>query len=311
MKERRLPLGVDLGASRIRVTALSMRPGGELRLLGVGTSDVEGDCVASLRIALAALAVRERRCVVAVRASDAPIRCARLPRMSAMERARAARFEASTTIETAERLIVRTIALTDGRSLIAAAPAERVQSLVATARAAGLYPVAVDHEGLVQIRGMNDPVLDVGFERSTLSAWLGPAPVTRTIPGGGEAFTLALAHAYATSRATAEERKKTIGMAGAGGKALADFTGAIESALSELRANEGARIERLKLCGNGARLNGLREALENRVGLPVTNVLLSGMLETGVPTDVERASALDWFTSIAIASRNAGAPLRT
>lgn len=303
MKERPLPLGVDLGAARVRVAALSLRADGVLRLHGVGAAEAGEDLARALGAALTALGNRERRCTMAIRSSEAPLRSLRLPKMTAAERRCAARFEARAMVGGAQgRLITRSLALADGRTLIAVSPVERVRSLVAIARAAGLHPVAVAHESLVHLRAQEDAVLDVGFERSTLHAWAGPAPVTRTLPAGGESFTGALAHAYATSRATAEERKKTVGTTGAAREALVEFAGTIDRVLGELRTVEGARLDRLTLCGNGARLQGLREALERSCGIPVANVAIPGTLETGIPSDVERASVLDWFTAVAIAA---------
>lgn len=300
MKERMLPLGIDLGAERIRVAALASGVNGHVRLLAVGAADVNGDPSEALRLALGQLSTGERRCVASIRTCDARLRSIRFPRMRDAELRRAVRFEGVSLFgESAEERTI-TVRWTSigGETLVAAAPETKVREIVDLLTSCGLRVISVDHEGCILARAGQLPLLDIGRERSTLLALVNGLPFLRTLPLGGGLFTDALARELGTSRQIAEIRKRTIGLGGAANDALDMYVAALRT---ELQTFDRGTLERLFVCGNGARLATLRDRISEGLGVPVKPVDLLALTESELPPEVEHVGAFDWFGAVATA----------
>ncbi len=158
--------------------------------------------------------------------------------------------------------------------------------------------MTVDHEACVLARASQLPLLDIGFERSTLIALASGVPLVRSIALGGAFFTDALARELGTSRQIAEVRKRTIGLSGAANDALEAYIHALGAQLETL---EIGLSQTLFVCGNGARLSALREKIADAFDLRVTPVDLRALIESDLPAEVEQAGAFDWYGAVASA----------
>jgi Tfp pilus assembly PilM family ATPase len=299
-----LPLGIDVGAARTRV-ALAERDADEtVRLIAVATAATGTDPEHAIANAVAQLATRERRCVLALGAPETQLRVVAFPQLSRRERERAARFEAARTIAyPVADAAVRLIALDAERCVLAIAPQRAIEQRIALARAAGLRLVAIDDAALALLRCVPDDtaILDVGSAASVLVVADDPVPRAHVFPTGGATFTEAIGRALGLDAAAAERRKRTIGLAGAGEFACDGFVAALTTALSSARAEARTQIRRLALCGNGSRLIGLASSLEAVLAMPVESLDLGAAVSTTIPPDVVRAAAPDWALAYGLA----------
>ncbi len=310
-----LPLGIDIGTTRVRVAAISVhqrRP----RIRNVVVRDVPAgasssgtipapDVVAEiLRDALGEIEGADGRCVATLSNDVATIKTISLPRMSSFERGKAARFEAARFIdypleESSVRLVPR-----ERRSeyLLGIARTEALRSRVRALRAAGLRPVAVDHEACAWRRAVPDCdcVVDVGKSRSTIVVFADPLADVRTFSLGGEAVTGSIARSLGIGRDAAEQRKRHLGEAGVASGDIAPVVEQIADAVLELRS-AGHVVRRVALAGNGARVDGLATALERATGVPTAMASFPAGTVSPYPADVLRAGAADWLFAYGIA----------
>ena len=293
-----LPLAVDLGTSRVRVAATGRRADGILRMLAVGAAvrEAGSDPSEALRAALREAGTTQRRCILMLRAAEAPLQWIRFPKLTARERSRAAAFEGKAALaELDEPVVVRTIEAPDGRSIVGVVTRAVLQRLIGAARAAGLQPAAVHHAGLVLATAGEEATLDVGTVSATLALRVNGVPLVRVIPIGGESFTSALAREFKIEPHQAEHRKQTIGLGGAGSKEVHGFVAGLEAELQTLAQTEGTRVREIGLCGNGARLRELPLAIEQELGIAARPARIERLLETGLPEAAGRNIAFDWF----------------
>jgi hypothetical protein len=289
VKQRTFPLGVDIGTVRTRIALVERDASGRPSLIAVASRASGDDPARAIAAACEELPARERRCVLALGAPDTMLRTATLPPMRRGERARAARFEAArfATYPIAEA-DVRVVAA-GGRYVIGIARRDAVATRVAAARRAGLRPVAVDDLALALPRAFPyaDALVDVG-EASTLLVIPGdPAPSVRTFPVAGRALTAAVADALGVDELTAERRKHTVGLGGAGEHVRDALVEQLAAAVLEHRTN--------------ARVAGFADALERAVAIPVRlGALQAGVSET-LPADVVRAASPDWGLAYGLA----------
>lgn len=305
MKRRgTLPLGVDIGTLNTRVALVERGVADHPSLIAVASRPTGDDPARAIAEACAELGTRERRCVLALRAPDALLRTVAFPPMRARERMRAARFEAA-----------RFVAYPIGEANVRVAPAERgwyvvgiarydaVGARIAAAKDAGLRAVAVDDAALALGRAFPyaDALVDVGAEATLLVVPDDPIPSVRTFDAGGRALTAAVADALGVDGPTAERRKCTVGLGGAGEHVRDALVEQLASALVEHRASGRADVRTIVLAGNGARLVGFAEALERAVAIPVRlGAFLAGVSET-LPADVVRAASPDWGLAYGLA----------
>ena len=299
-----LPLGVDVGAVRTRVALLERDPSGASRLVAVATRPTGEDPGAAIAAACAELATRERRCVLALGPPDAVVRSAAFPAMRRAERTRAARFEASRFVSyPLHEAAVRVHSAPGERCIVGVARRSALDARVLGAQRARLRPVAVDDCAYALMRALPyaDAIVDVGERATVLVLPNDLLPAVHVFPAGGRAFTDAVAASLGVDEATAEQRKRTVGLAGAGEHARDALIEQLATALIEHRATARTEPRAIALAGNGARLAGLAEALERAVAIPVRLGALPDDVSCGLPSDVVRAASPDWALAYGLA----------
>jgi type IV pilus assembly protein PilM len=312
---RSLPLGVDLGSTRMRI-ALCEGNGAEVRLQAVSSREVSSEAYDDASIAaalleemLGELRTRERRCVTAVGAPDAVVRAFTFPKMTWGERLRAARFEASRFVPAlvpGDGVTVRVHAAQREHQtyFIGAARSDVIARRVALMRNARLRVVGVDYDALALARLIAgvDAIFDIGCDRSTLHVSREPGG-SYCVAAGGASVTHGIARDLAIDYATAERRKRILGATGAGANERDELVRVLGDAIVQARTRSA--VERIALVGNGAKLPGLAEGIEARTGTSV-DIPVAPMLESGeYPHDVLRAAAPDWTLAAALASWSA------
>ena len=310
VKIRSLPLGVDIGKTRIRVAAAIRTSSGAPEVVGVASSEMPEDgefAAAVLEDLRRELGTRERRCVLSLPASGGVLRVVRFPEMSDSEWRNAARFESErfapwNTKEIATVVRAHWINVRDGLVAIGVAREDALRSRVTCACRAGLSVSGVDHDACAMRRAFPfaDAVLDVGCESSSLHVFSASGPISVTIPAGGSLVTAGICRDLGIDSTAAERRKRILGTAGAGEAARDAFVARVDAAVTEVR--EHNPIRRLAMTGNGARLPGLAEALEATTGAMV-DVPVSDLLRVpAYPDDVARSAAPDWTLAASLAA---------
>ena len=298
------PLGVDVGAVRTRVALVERDTSGALRLVAVATRPTGADPGTAIAAAYAELATRERRCVLALGPPDAVVRSAAFPAMRRAERARAARFEASRFVAyPLHEAAVRVHAGIGERCIVGIARQSALDARVLAAKRARLRPVAVDDSAFALMRAFPyaDAIVDIGERATVLVLQNDLLPVVQLFPAGGRTFTDAVVASLGVDDLTAEQRKRTVGLAGAGDHARDTLVEQLATALIEHRATARTEPRAIALAGNGARLAGLAEALERAVAIPVRLGALPDDVSRTLPSDVVRAASPDWALAYGLA----------
>jgi type IV pilus assembly protein PilM len=304
-----LALGVDVGRTRTRIALLERDAGGRARLAAVATRPSGEDASRAIAEAWTELGTRERRCILALDVTDAEFRSARFPAMSARERRRAARFEAARFISYPLDDAVVRVAGGAGDCVISVAKRDALEARIGVARRAGLRPLAVDDTAFALLRAFPyaDAIVDVGSVATTLILPDEPVPVRRSLEIGGHAFTVAIAASLGIDEASAEGRKRTVGLAGAGEFVRDALVEHIATVLVERRASGRGALRAIALAGNGARLAGLQDALERALAIPVRLAALASDASDALPGDVVRAASPDWGLAYGLALWEAAA----
>ncbi len=304
MKARVLPLGVDIGATRIRVAA-SQRSTDGVALRGVAVRDVydghEREDLADdhlsglLADAVDELGVRERRVVAGVGLPDAFLRSVDFPKMTAVERRRAAQFEAQRLVPLEPDQIIVRVADGEAPTVLGVARRESIARRAAIIRKAGLIPIAIDNEALALRRVLTecDAIVDIGCDRTIVHVFGEHLPLSQLVHAGGRSVTDGIAHDLAIDTLSAERRKKILGVAGAGENARAELVGEIVASLAVARERRSAP-GRIALVGNGARLAGLASEISANLGAQVECGIAAFLRAGTYPDDVIRAAAPDW-----------------
>lgn len=306
MKRRTLPLGIDIGTTRVRVAEAGRTSDGvRVRAVavrsvsqGASTSGQISDpeyIAAILEDAVRELGTRERRCVASVGEPDGVLRELVLPPMTLAERERAAQFEASRSIEyPGEEATVRVhrTQLPDTWAVGVvrrASLASRLQAL----RLAGLTPIAVDHESCALQRAMHgyDAILDVGHRRASLHL-TGAVPRTFQAFSGGADVTSAIRRDLSIDEQSAEKRKRILGTSGAGDRARAELVA--EATALVRKAREIAPVTRIAVTGNASRLQFFGNDLQTATGASCETAIPDALRGTGYPDDVVQSAAVDW-----------------
>ncbi len=301
---RTLPLGIDLGATRVRVALVRQSDDGPPELAGVAVRDHAGDLAGAVTDAVAELRTHERRCVLGLSEPRALIRSVRFPPMRRTERERAARFEAAKYIAyPLDEATVRVVTLDAERSVLGIARADAIAAVNAAAKTAKLRVTAIDNDGFALRRALPgvDAVLDIGRDASRLHVFTAAIPVERRIGAGGAAFTGAIARAFGCDDASAERRKQAFGIAGCADGELALLVADVANALVDFRVDGIGDVRSIALTGNGARLSGLAELLERATAVRVRPAALDPTISRTLPPDVLRAAAPDWCLAYGLA----------
>jgi Tfp pilus assembly PilM family ATPase len=191
---------------------------------------------------------------------------------------------------------IRVAPIDAARCVIGVARRDAIESRVRAARHAGLRALAIDDAGLALLRAFPtaDAIVDVGDAGTLLVVRDEPIPAVRRFSIGGTAFTTAVADALGLDAALAEQRKHTLGMAGAGDHVCGALVEHVASAIVEARAGARSEIRAIALVGNGSRLPGFAEALERAVAIPTHHGALASDASWALPSDVVRAASPDW-----------------
>lgn len=237
-----LPIGLDVGATRIRLAVARVR-NGTARVEAIVGRDRRDDVspAALVREAWAELDVPERRCVLALGAPEAELRPATLRPHRMVGSAQRAALEA------------------------------RLEALAATP----LQALAVDHESLALQRALPGYriVIDAGYERTSLHLFDESPPRTMSIPCGGREIALQIGRDLGIDARSAEYRKRTLGVNGAGEASYERLLAEIVAAMRSLHTG----ADRIALVGNNARLAGIAKDLASAcactVDLPESELL--------------------------------------
>lgn len=303
------PLGIDLGKQRIRVAALELR-GESPELIGVATREIDkytdAEIARAIQEACAELGVRERRCVIGLSEASAIIRRVSFPPMTRREREKAARFEAARFIDyPGSQAVVRVEPVPDASNdyYIGIARRAEIDRRLALIRKARLQAIAVDHDsfGYRRMVPHADAVLDIGYERSYLHLFPGDVPVTIAFPTGGMALTQAVADSLGLDAVSAERRKRTLGLAGAGDGIRDAFIDEIATALIDYRVRGGREIRSIALAGNGARLSEFETRVQAITAVETAPIEFGPVVRSELPRDVLRAASPDWTLACGLA----------
>lgn len=315
MAPRLLPLGIDIGTTRVRVVeGVGTAQGVRIRAVAVreissgssssGALEDPEYVAALLEDALVELGTPHRKCVCAIGEPDGLLRPLKFPKMTSVERERAARFEAQRFVDyPVEDAVIRIHPIDPAAGVwaLGIARSSAILTRVAALRAAGLKPLAMDHEACALARVLPgfDAIIDVGHQRTSLHIVTQQTPVTLQAYNGGADITRAIERELSLDVQTAEKRKRILGTAGAGERARAALTSDIASLIHNARATQA--ISRVALVGNAARLAGIAAELESATGalceLPVSDALRG----PNYPEDVIRSSAPDWTLAAGLA----------
>jgi Tfp pilus assembly PilM family ATPase len=315
-RTRSLPLGLDLGTSRVRVAKAVLERGSTVRIVAVTARDIattSADVIGTIVEELAReVGGRERRCVTSMGAPEAIVRTIQFPPMTWTERRRAARFEARRFVPwDVDALPTRVrLCAVDSRQRLFAVAAIRehdIEAKLHVIRDAGLRSIAIDHDGIALRRALplGDAIVDIGAERSTVHVYEEAMPRSLAIGLGGKNVTVGIAADLGIDQATAERRKRILGQAGAGADACDSIVRALAQAIERMRTR--MPIAGVTLTGNGARLPGLAAALELATGVSAA-IPISPLLDNGsYADDVLRAAGPDWAMAAGLASWGAAA----
>ncbi|MDQ2680522.1 MAG: pilus assembly protein PilM [Candidatus Eremiobacteraeota bacterium] len=312
-----LPLGIDIGASRLRIAVVEMRAGNPA-VCAVATRDLsEGssssgeipdpDYVATLlEDAVQELGVRERRCVCSLGEPDAVLRAMIMPRMSPVERAGAIRLEADRFIDySIDEAIVRTHPVSDASSLFALGIVRKrvLSSRLKPLKKAGLKVCGVDHEAyaLSRILPGYEAVVDIGTERTSIHLYTSPIPITLHYFSGGAEISRSIARDLSIDLVAAERRKRILGTSGAGEAAQRALAAEIAALIGTDRNRRGA-AEKIAIVGNSVRLPGLRLNLELATNRAVEIGIGEAFHSGAYPVDVLASAAPDWNLAVGLAT---------
>jgi Tfp pilus assembly PilM family ATPase len=293
-----LPLGIDIGRTRVRVALSERTAGGAPQLVAVAAREHDGDPEAALRAAYDELETPERRCVLALAPPDALLCSTDLPPMSRWERARAARFEAARFIDypIAEAAVTVVPARAAGRWTIGIARRSALADAVRAAKHARLRTLGIDDAAFALQRVYPEAgvAIDLGADATRVIVFGRDVPFVARIPIGGTQLTASIAQALGIHTDEAEERKRRNGFAGAGDAQRDILLAAVTEALANAPADGYAVSGDVILCGNGSRIPGFDAALERATGYCVRVAELPAQTSQELPPDVLRACAPDW-----------------
>jgi len=321
MREKSLALGIDIGATRLRIAAVTCSAGGPLIRkvvtreipAGYATSGeiAKPDYVAALIYqAVEELDTHERRCISSVGAPAALLCAVPLCGTSSKHRKRLALEEAQSQINYPLRnAVVKSATVEPRASLLVLGVVHKavLHSRVLTLKKAGMKVLAIDHEALALRRALPrcTVVADVGHERASVH-WYG-AVVPRTVPAncGGAEVTRAIEADLSIDPVSAEKRKCKLGTLGAGEAGRAALTLRLVQSIDVLREAKH-EVPAITLVGNGSRLTGLAAEVANITGVRITTADPAAVSTKAYPSDVLRDNAMDWALAVGLSLWQSG-----
>lgn len=300
-------IGVDVGTSAVKVVQIERRSGRPL-LKAAGVVDLPAGLMENgvcrdekgladlIRQALATGGASGRDAVLAMGVPGLFVREVVFPPLSAAELREAVKWDSERYVPFAPDSYYLDFAVTgqganelEQKVLLAAAPREAIDALVAAAKGAGLRPVAIDVEPLALLRTLpmadNAMVVDIGAEVSQATIFQGGAPVVvRPVPISGQRFTDVVREAFDLSEAEAERLKQRQhglllrpGTGGEDSTVNSRFAMLVAEAAREARRtveyyrmqNKEAIIDKTFLSGGGAALDNIAYHFAAQLDMPV------------------------------------------
>ncbi len=318
--------GLEVGAASLK--AVELAPGDPPRLLAYGERPTPegalhegvitdpGLLAQEIRELLLEARIRKRFVVTAVPNASLFLRAIQIPKMSPKEMEEAVRWEAEryipfpldeVTLDFAPLNPLEEAAEGEqAQVMVAAVRNETVMGLLEALKGAGLTPLVLDVKpfaGLYPIEALLQAqpdrvsvALEIGAETTSLTLLRGDRPLAvRILPLAGRDFTQAIARAFGLDLLTAEEVKKTYGLAtiptedeellldfdaereryspakiyDAIRPVLVDLTREVRQSLDFFRMSLGEGSPEVGyLLGGGARLRGIGNLLADTLGFP-------------------------------------------
>ena len=307
-------VGIDFGAERVRV-ALSRDTTSGRRLIAVASREAPSidsgemfddiSAVANLVTEmLGELSLTRAVATCALPATMCHLEKMHFPKMSALERQKAARIRADFLHPSGENVGVCLVreSTTGNDFIVGTAQKTAVRSRVAALRRANLRPLAIEHEGqaLARLYPNADAILDVAG-RSTRLHVPGSGIIETFIASiGSDEITLGISSDLGLDAYYAERRKRILGTAGSGERSALSLLRAMCDLLRKARA-AGRTLATVALVGNGARISGLKQSLESSGQIRVLEEIPLEFLTSDYPLEVMRSARWDWSLCVALA----------
>jgi type IV pilus assembly protein PilM len=172
------------------------------------------------------------------------------------------------------------------RGLLIAAPKDPVVLAVRAVEDAGLHVARVDLGSFAMLRAVSrlddqvEAIVDIGAQNTSVVVHANGEPlIVRTIPRGGAEITELIASRLGATANEAEALKCRVGLNPDEGPETAEvIREAVKPIIREIGSSfaylstggRQSRVARLVLCGGGAQLPGLAEALTSALGVPAS-----------------------------------------
>jgi len=304
-----MPLGIDLGTKKVRMTYAVATPAGASVEAVTARDREEGVSdewlAAMLHEMRTDLGARTRACSMALGCHEATIDALALPALSYRERISAAHLEARRRFGDGGNRIVRLFPTNEKeRFLLATTDVSNITRRKQLAAKAGLRlsTLTVDCLAWHQLASPELSVIDVGATSTRLHFRDRGAPRAVISPIGGEELTREIARALQIDERSAEHRKRILGAPGVGAGMLAALIAWVREQLGK-RETHGATG--VMIVGNGSRLPEIRRLFADIVPVRQWAAGCSQLERSRYPDDIRRAAFSDWALSIALASLGA------
>jgi Tfp pilus assembly PilM family ATPase len=298
LRTRRFPLGIDLGTYGIRICEIHGLQA-EVRNIVTATLPTgysEALLIKSLRDLLAELHSRERRCVMTLDERASVVRELALPPMSRFDRRRAAQIEARRFAPAQTAEVLSFPVAVNGLTAVVATAKDDIARLERIARGCGLKLAGIDHQAFALRRAHPEyqAILDVGYACSRFYAYGEGMPFMQWLDIGGMHFTQALAQSFSIDAESAERRKRMHGTGSTADTETQAIVSFVGRAMRAARQSGIPEIERILLCGGGARSTTLRERLMRDTGCIVASATDIANCSLPYPEDIVRAASSQW-----------------
>ncbi|MBN2565657.1 MAG: type IV pilus assembly protein PilM [Candidatus Eisenbacteria bacterium] len=290
-------VGLDIGSASVKLVELS-RGGGEYRLENLALAIIEspGDakaCTRALASVREACSPETRRVAISVAGPHVAVRSFRFPKMGAGEVKGAVWYEGSQVIafDLADAYVDYTVmnGVGEGSStdvLFVAATKPEIDMKTELVAKSGFEPRIVSVDALALLEALlaqpsvdgTVAIVDVGAKVTSVGiASRGSVPFMRDIELAGDAYTKAVGDALGVGFPEAEKTKVTesdsnpavvTAMEAVNRRLVSE----VARSLAYYQSRDGGKREvgHVYLCGGGSELPHLRESLEEKVGVPVT-----------------------------------------
>src|SRR5687768_16061516 len=318
-------IGLDIGTRAVRVAEVEPGPRPVLRAFGqvdLPAGAVENGEVVDVDVVAEAIrrvwketGLRGRTARVGVATSRLVVRTIDLPAVPDEELAGSLEFQVQDYIPIPldqailDFHVLERVDGEDGepvvRILLAAAPRETVNALLAAVDAAGITAIGVDLLPLALIRGLRpvagepglaEAIVSVGAHVTTVVVHEAGLPkVVRIVAAGGDSVTESIVQGLGVTPEEAEAGKRDLGVDGDGAvraaveAGLSEITGPIHGSLDYyLNQHDVAPLHKVLLTGGGSLTAGLAETLATSLGLAVEQARPRETIdvgEVGIPED--------------------------